>query len=419
MSPIWRNLLHALHTRNGLRSIAQTLMVCCAFAVLHADASAAKDKQPDPAQPTLDFQVMSEKDNFKRGEAVTVLFFVLNKSKTDLKDVKIRLINSGSIAPPKPNEPLSLPLALASVPPFGSETATASFKVDKNAEFIQHKLLFALDYQWQCANKKFSSSQSATLNVLVKREFEEEAKGLPGGTAALLYLILPVIPAILVYELLDSRRRKQGWKIPQFKPEYILPSFLLAVILAAVLLIAAKLDVSVAYSNPVTFAILTAISALLGSLIPLARWVNQNLRWKKQAFTPDDTPDQYLIKVLSKYKNRNKLSWVKGTANDEDWEGLELEQPDTTKVLGACVEVSPTDKTKLKWEDLLAVVEKTGKILNRKQLIEWVRDKSVTVKCVKKIKRGGQVLEQAVASEGLANFKSSQPTSEQIVTPTT
>ncbi|HTJ31058.1 MAG TPA: hypothetical protein VL346_11190, partial [Acidobacteriaceae bacterium] len=60
MGPIWSNLVHALHTRNGLRSIAQTLMVCCAFAVLPAVASAAKDKPPDPAQPTLDFQAISE-----------------------------------------------------------------------------------------------------------------------------------------------------------------------------------------------------------------------------------------------------------------------------------------------------------------------------------------------------------------------
>ena len=65
-----------------------------------------------------------------------VLVFVLNKSKTELKDVKIRLINSGSISPAKPDEPLSLSPALTSVPPFGSGTATALLTVDKNAEFI-------------------------------------------------------------------------------------------------------------------------------------------------------------------------------------------------------------------------------------------------------------------------------------------
>jgi hypothetical protein len=413
MGPIWSNLLHALHTRNGLRSIAQTLMVCCAFAVLPAVASAAKDKPPDPAQPTLDFQAISEKDNFKRGEAVKVLVFVLNKSKTELKDVKIRLINSGSISPAKPDEPLSLSPALTSVPPFGSGTATALLTVDKNAEFIQHKLLFALDYQWQDAGKKFSSSQSATLNVLVKREFEDEAKGLPGGTAALLYLILPIIPAILAYEFLDSLRKKEGLKIPQFKPEYVVPSFLLAILLAFILLTAANLDYSVAYANPWTFVRVMFISTVLGLCIPAFRWARQKRRWKKYAFMPGDALDQYLIKVLSKYKNTSNLSWAKGTVNGKEWEGLELEQPDKTKVLGARVQVSPVKDITVK--DLEAVVGRDGKIANREKLIEWVQAKSVTVAYFEKIKRGNERLESVVASEGLGAFQSAQSESKPVV----
>jgi len=415
MSPIWRNLLHALHTRNGLRSIAQTLMVCCAFAVLHADASAAKDKQPDPAQPTLDFQVMSGKDTFNRGDKLTVLVFVLNKSKTELKGVKVRLINSGLISPANPNEPLSLSPALGSVPPFGSGTATALLTVDENAEFVQHKLLFALDYQWQSANKKFSSSQSATLNVLVKRHFEDEAKGLPGGTAALLYLILPVIPAILAYEFLDSGRKKQGWKIPQFKPEYILPSFLLAVILAFFLLAAVKLDISVAYSNPGIFVAVMVASALLGLCIPAVRWGVQQRRWKKQAFKSDDALDQYLIKVLSKYKNESNLPWATGTVNGKDWKGLELEQPDGTKVLGASLQVSPTGSNT--FEELKEVVGTDGTIKNREKLIQWVRDKSVTLDYKDKINRGGELLKNVVAGkgEGLVSFQSTQSVSKPIV----
>jgi hypothetical protein len=418
MGPFCPNLLRAIDGRSAIHPLARIVTACLALLV-HPCVLQAQVK-PEPVPPALDFQAISEQDTFKRGDSVTVLLLVVNKSKTELKDVKVRLLNPGSFLPTPSlaaKSELSLTPQFANIPAFAAATSQTSLTVDKDAKFIQHKLLFSVDYQWEFQGQQFSSSQTANLSLLVARQFEEEAKGLPGGTAALLYLILPIVPAIMAYEFWDALRKKQGLKIPQFKTEYIVPSFLLALILGFFLLVAAKKDASVAYSSPRIFVIVMFVSALLGSAIPCFRWCLQWAHWRKVAFQPGDTLDKYLIKVLSKYAEDN-LPWAKGTVNGEEWEGLVLLQPDGTKVLGASVQVSPETGSDPTFADLKQIVDSNGKIRDREKLISWLRAKSVKVTYRDFIKRGGQGLHTVVASEGLSEFRSSESKSKPVVVST-
>jgi hypothetical protein len=418
MGPFCSNLFHAIDGRSVIRPLARIFAAYLTL-TMHPYVLEAEVK-PEPVPPVLDFQAICEQDTFKRGDSFTVLILVVNKSQTELKDVKVRLLNSGAFLPTPSltaKAQPSLPLPSGNIPAFATATAQTSLTVDKNANFIQHKLLFSVDYQWEFQGRQFSSAQTANLALLVTRQFEEEAKGLPGGTAALLYLILPIVPAIMAYEFWDSLRKKQGLKIPQFKTEYIVPSFLLALILGFFLLVAAKRDVSVAYSSPGIFVFVLFVSALLGSAIPCSRWFLQWLRWRKVAFRAGDTLDQYLIKVLSKYADDN-LPWAKGTVNGQEWEGLDLQQPDGSKVLGARVQVSPQTGSAPSFEDLKKIVDGNGKISDREKLINWLRSKSVKLTYLEFIRRGGQGLQTVVASEGLSEFRSSGSDPKPVVVST-
>ena len=96
-------------------------------------------------------------------------------------------------------------------------------------------------------------------------------KVFPGGTAAFLYFLLPIIPALLSYQLVERYRKGEGWHMPAFSSEQIVPAFFLAVVLSFLIVAVAKSKGGINYSNPVVFASVLGISLVVGAIIPFIR----------------------------------------------------------------------------------------------------------------------------------------------------
>src|ERR1051326_818159 len=145
--------------------------------------------------PTVAFQAQTDRDSAERGENISVQLFVSNKSSATLRELSLKVVDSDFEIVQPPQFP-------SLVKPFDGLTATAIIKARDNAAYSSHKVLLTIRYTWKADTGEFLSEQPATAPILVKRRFDEETKGFPGGTAAFFYLLFPIIPAILSYEFL-------------------------------------------------------------------------------------------------------------------------------------------------------------------------------------------------------------------------
>ncbi len=377
------------------------------LAVAFATSHYARGDQKNPAAPTVDFQAVVEQDSVKRSDDVTVFCLITNKSNSELKDIKVTLLNPGALIPRSaadPHAPLAMSPPLVDLPAFGALRSQSTLTVGTRAEFAQHRLIFALDYTWEVGGKQVSSTQTTILLLPVVRQFEEEAKGLPGGTAPILYMLMPIIPAILAYEFFNSLRKGEGVSMPQFKTEYILPSFLLAVLLGFIALFAARRTASVDYTSPSSFVLVIVVSAGLGAAIVGIQWLCDRVRWWRKGFKATDSAEAYLSKALLQFKD-GKAPWVTGTVEAQKWEGALLTQPDKTHALGARMQVSVKPNSVPSWEELTKVIETEGKVLDRALLRRWLRKKALTVKYLDNVKQADKNVEDhPVVVEGLEKF---------------
>jgi hypothetical protein len=330
--------------------------------------------------PEVFFQVTATRDTVNRGDTLDFVCSVANHSQILLEKLEIMPL------PQRPEINLSMP-AWQSVPAFGSETNQATGKVTDNADFGMHHLVFVLKYTWKGDSATYTSTQAATVNVLVNRQFEEEAKGLPGGTAALLYLILPVVTIFLSYGFLDSWRREGKPTIPEFKSEYIAPAFLGAIVLNFVLIYERQQDQSYLYSTPKRFALSLLLLAVVGAVIPLFRWLIQGVKSALYTLRKTDNHEKYLRKVLHQSPTGD-VTWKKAKIDGVEWQGALLRQPSGTKVLGACLQIS-ADVGKLKAEELKSIVNETGTIADLKKLLQLLNAGSVSLKFSKRITESG------------------------------
>lgn len=346
--------------------VVKSLRLClfaCVLACLTLGAPVpAESKSGDaPAKvspPDVSFKVVATRDTVNRGDSLGVVFSVANHSEIPLDNLQITTLPKNSTIT------FSQP-ALQRVAAFGSESAETNGKVSGKADFETLHVVFVLQYDWNASRVTYTSTQTATLNIRVNRQFEEEAKGLPGGTAALLYLILPVITILLAYEFVDSLRKGQV-RFPEFKSEYIASAFVLAIALNFVLIYKWQQDQSFLYATPRRFALSLAALAALGALIPFIRWLIQGWNWCLYTFRKTDSKEKYLKKVLH-WSPTGDVTWTKAKIDGVDWEGALLEQPNGTKILGACLQIS-AKAGKLTPDELKAIVDKTGKIDDLKRL---------------------------------------------------
>jgi hypothetical protein len=367
------------------------------LAFIAAGVSAAPSPKPvsssEPAAPAVDFQVLPERDAVQRKETFSIFLVIANKSSTMLKNPKVILLNPGFGLTEQ---------VLSDVPAFGSKQVELKGAAGPLEEFSQHRLTFMLQYSWAAQGKEFTSAQPATMTLQVNHPFEDEAKGLPGGSGALLYLLIPILPVFFAYHIVDSFRQGEGFKIPEFKTEYLLPSFLVALGLNFFLVAILKQDLSTSYSNPLAFAGFMGGSAAAGALIPALGWVYQAAYWSRYAFHENDSYQDYLRKAL-RLSRSSSFQWVKGKYNGQDWQGFLLHQPDQTCVLGAQLEIS-TARGGPTYEQLKAVVDR-GKIIDRAKLLTLIKTGSVNVQAVSKVMQGDTGLDdKAVVLEGVKSF---------------
>jgi hypothetical protein len=368
---------------------------------------------PEPSAPVVDFQVIPDRDSVGPDDEIRVSVFVANKSSKPITNLKLNFPNGDFQL-----SDLKLPGPL---PPFGSLSQTASMRPKSEAYFGAHKLLFSLEYTWNANGAEFVSSQPATATVSIARRFEEEAKGFPGGTAAFLYLLLPIIPAILSYQLFEGRRKGDDWKLPSFGTEYVVPAFLVAVVVNVGLLLLFQFKTSLGYSDPLVFIAVLLISAAAGAVLPLYRWRNDVKFSKQWAFTDSDTRETYLRKALLVPGPPPEFQLAKGTVDDDVWEGLLLRQPDGATVLGAILQVSyPHQASEDEWNFLIQnVVDEQGVILNAERLVRMVEVNELKLSTDTNIIRAGRPLDDVLIIDEVKNWKRASSQASPLVIPST
>ncbi len=367
--------------------------------------------RPSPASPPdMVFQAVAERETVNRGSSMSVALQISNRSAVSLDDLRVAVLPEDSDFSVKGSQVKNI-LKLAPVAAFGNESKKLDLLVSEHAEFQSHHLLLVLQYTWGDGINRYPSAQTATLNLQVSRQFEEETKGLPGGTSALLYLILPIITVFLAYQVIDALLKGDGWKIPEFKPAYVFPAFLMAIILNFLLLIEVKQDQSIIYASPKRFASVLFILTVIGSTIPTARWAIRTLRWRMRAFRVSDTTDQYLRKVLE-YCSEDEFEWVSMRHGGETWEGVLLNQPEEKFALGAVLQLSARTGGP-DYAALTKIIDEKGRILNRTALLQLVKRKLIAVDFADKISRNKRRLDQAVALDRVEKpeFESNGPKS--------
>jgi hypothetical protein len=358
-----------------------------------------------PVAPTVEFQSLPGQDSVGRGENLAVYLFVSNKSNATLGKLKLNVSEPAFeiIKPP------SFP---ATLPPFGSFRGEVILRARDNADFTPHKLLFTLEYAWDLGGgREAVSAQPATVAAQVKRRFEEEAKGFPGGTAAFLYLLLPIIPAILSYQFVESLRKEKAVKVPTFKAEYVVAAFFAAVVLNFLMLLAFNQDKGLNYSDPRVFLAVLGGSLVIGAVVPGIRLIVAASRMRRWGFDNTDTLPSYLSKALLSPGTPRKFHWVKGEADGEKWAGVLLRQPDGATVLGKRLQVSPvgtpgTDEYKDRWKRLTQnVLNAEGVLLDRRQLIQMIEAGELKLSALENVMHGEQGIEEPVVINEVKNFK--------------
>jgi len=305
----------------------------------------------------MDFQATSEVDVIERGKPARIHLYITNKSDQPVTVTELAVSSSAfNIAIVEFGNPLPTPTPNGAngatqtridkiAGPFQTLAGSLALTPNGSAPFGQNKLILTLNYSWQSGQQKFESAQPVTVSIEIRRRFEEEAKGLPGGTAAFLYLLLPILPFLFTYQVIDRRRKHEGWNVPTFGSDHIVPAFFLAVLFSLLVIRWTKNHQEIDYSR---YEVLLAVifgSAIAGAIIPSVRWLIDCVRRAIYDFKDADTGDKYLLRALRSRHRRGGFEWAKGTVDTEAWEGILFHQLDGTPVLGATLQIAKVGAT--------------------------------------------------------------------------
>lgn len=332
-------------------------------------------------------------------EALPIALSVANASDRELRDLQLVLVSGDfELASPQPRLP--------DLPAFGTFLGRIAIRGRSDAPpYGRHDVVLAVRYRWEDGDRQYTSAQIAKLAIEVNRPFEAEAKGLPGGTAALFHLLLPVFPAFFAYQFVDRLRRGQGIRVPVFGSEYVLPSFFIGLLVHSLLLHGSRAEV-------------LAAAAVVGALWPTIRWIWETLlRWLWE-LRDDDAPRVYLRKaLLSPYGPRRSLM-VTGKAGSETWSGVLLAQPDGRPALGSRYQVSASDPARAEEaKDLVEAINTGARWArwNRWRLVWGVRSKSLALQPLQYVKRGEESHPGIVATDELVGFELQRAAKTEIV----
>jgi hypothetical protein len=338
--------------------------------------------QAVPEQKTLDtHQPLFEPATT---DPLPVSLVILNNSDKELRDVEM-LVPSKQF---RASRAVTLP---RTIPPFGSVTGRVVLQPAETIGYGHKDAVLILLYGWTATSGPVVSAQSATVGADIKQPFEDEAKGLPGGTAALFALLLPVFPAFFAYQIVDRLRKGEGFQVPTFGSEYVFPAFFIG-------LLANSLGLR--YSRGVV--LIGAV--VLGALWPLLRWLWEWYQQARWAFDDTDSDAEYLRKALLAPGAPRRFLRVSGKAGGQTWTGVRLAQPDGELVLGPQLQVTPADPTQwIAAETLVKSINAGAGKRERRQLVEGVRANVYKLKHDQEVQQGGKNL-SGVAVAGLAGF---------------
>jgi len=341
--------------------------------------------------PDVELQGILNREKIERDEDVTLNVFVNNKSNVPLILSRITVVSESTVN--RINE-FVLP---AEVAPFGTIQGKIILSSANNAKFGAHKIVVTADYFWPSNKVNLLTTKTVTLPLELTRRFEEEAKGFPGGSAAFFYLLLPVIPAFLSYQIVEQIRNKEKLKMPEFETKHIVPVFLLAIVVSFLLVLGSSSDADINYSDFRVFITVLVVSMLAGAIFSVGKWLWYGYRMWRWGFSPNDRGKKYLRKALLGPRAPEEFKWVTGTVQGEKWEGFQLRQPNGALVLGAQVQVSPADKAKAAFRD--------NKLNDRKLLVWLAKHKQIEVGMNEPVKRGATADEHLVVIDGLELFE--------------
>ena len=374
----------------------------CTLALLVAAVAAAAPAQQEAVlppgvvvpPPAVIVQAIAERNRLEGHErffgpgsidALPVSVVVLNNSERELRGLELLAASqdferAGAVALP------------ATIPPYGSFHGRMVLQPRADAGYGHRDVLLLLRYRWTTGRQEVTSMQTATIGVEIQRPFEDEAAGLPGGTAALFSLLLPVLFAFFTYEIVDRLRKGEGIQLPSFGSEYVFPSFFIGVLANTI---------GLRWSRGVVLA----GAAILGALWPLARWgweLIQRYRW---AFSEKDGDAEYLRKALLGPRAPRRFVRVTGTLRGETWSGIRLLQPDGELVLGAALQAIPAAAAHQNETRVLvdAINSGAGK-RERKRLLGLVKAGACTLTHLQKVQHGGNNWSAVVAVEEVAGL---------------
>ncbi len=381
--------------------------ICTAFAASRSGATPSPTPTPSPSPPVIEFLAVPAQELVNRNEQVEVSVVMSNKSDkaVQLLDISVAGKNTSG-----QDEPFTGHIAINSeLKPFTSDSRNFPITATNSAPFKQHKLVLLLRYSWNAGIQPVTSMQTATIPLTLQRPFEDEAKGFPGGTAAFLYFLLPIIPALLSYQLVERYRKGEGWRMPTFSSDQIVPAFFLAVILSFVIVAVGKSKGGINYSNWVVFASVIGISLAVGATIPFVRLLGDIYQNRTWGFKDNDLGPAYLRKVLLSPWTPSKFEWVTGKIGRVTWQGILLEQPSGAKVLGATVQITRGQgMTEAVWNTTKEELFAGAEIRDRQRLVAMVEAGELSVLVYQPIERGSQALDNFVAVGQVKGFQQSE-----------
>lgn len=287
--------------------------------------------------------------------------------------------------------------------PFATFTGSLTLAPPPRIAYGKHDVVLTLQYEWG-DTARFTSAQPVTVSVDIKRMFDEEAKAMPGGTAALFYLLLPLFPAFFAYQIVDRLRRGDGFQVPVFDKDYLLPAFGIGLLVNYLL--------GARYSR--TDVLIAA--ALIGASWPAARWWWEAFQRRRWGFKTTDTLETYLRKALLSRRRYHGDLWMTAKAGGEIWSGARLEQPDGRPVLGARLSITPVyadgdsevekEQRFLRLKVLADVTAGPATLEERIAVCNEIKEGRATLDTFEKVHRGDALYDYLVAAEELVGFES-------------
>lgn len=361
----------------GRLSIALIVFVGILSNVAVSHVMFAQDLESSPELPEVSIQAILLRDSLEIEQSTQLNIIVTNKSNMVLRNVLFSIIPesfTGNITQ-EPNR---------DIPPFGSVQASVVIRPDESTGFGKQTLVVTVRYSWG-DETEFISNQAVTVDVTIKRKFEDELGGLLSGGAALLYFVLPIYPAIAAYKIVEILRKGEDFKIPSVDLANVVPG--------AIASIAANLAIQPFIGEGDLLDFHNFFSVIGGSLAVGALFPAVHLLWDKWqehrwGYTGTESDVEMLRKTLTRpHLPKPDNSWVKVTIGTDSWEGFFLEKRKNACVIGAILMASVENQNDETFKKVqTTVLDEEGKVHDAKQLIKLVKQGTIRIQQLEQIK---------------------------------